>query len=117
MAAPQWAGTCPSGEKASAERETSPSVNGLSETGFPHRSQDQEHVESKLVSCGRPCQELICESRRNGKGSGSRAARGIVARGANVIAGYWNDQKTRLSHFETECFARETSLIRFGRYF
>jgi len=36
----------------------------------------------------------------------------LVARGANVMRGYWNDPQTRPSHFETECFARETSDIR-----
>src|SRR3984957_11253493 len=36
---------------------------GLSETGFLTGLEDQEHVESKLLSCGRPCPGLTCASR------------------------------------------------------
>jgi len=46
------AGTCPSGEKASAERETSPMLWDSARPVFLTGLQDQEHVGSKLLSCG-----------------------------------------------------------------
>jgi len=98
MAVLQWRRTLSIGEKASAKRETSP-VLWISETGFLTGLQDQEHVGGKLLSCGRPVQELICESRTKRVGTGSRAHGELVARGANVMRGYWNDVEETLSHF------------------
>ena len=79
---------------------------GLSETGFLTGLEDQEHVEGKLLSCGRPCPgiDLRVED-ETGKEVEVGQHGELVARGANVMRGYWNDPKTRLSHFETECFA------------
>src|SRR6476659_8222746 len=67
-------------------------VYGLSETGFLTGLQDQEHTEERFLSCGRPCPgvdvQVVDES-------GKRVEIGqpgeLVARGANVMQGYWNN--------------------------
>src|SRR5882757_10040062 len=66
-------------------------VYGLSETGFLTGLQDQEHTEDRLLSCGRPCPgvdvQMVDEV-------GKQVANGeLVARGANVMRGYWNNQE------------------------
>jgi long-chain acyl-CoA synthetase len=65
---------------------------GLSETGFLTGLEDQEHVESKLLSCGRPCPGIDLRVEDD---SGKEVEVGqhgeLVARGANVMRGYWND--------------------------
>jgi acyl-CoA synthetase (AMP-forming)/AMP-acid ligase II len=67
-------------------------VYGLSETGFLTGLQDQEHTDERLTSCGRPCPgvdvQVVDESGRQ-VGPGQRGE--LVARGANVTPGYWND--------------------------
>jgi acyl-CoA synthetase (AMP-forming)/AMP-acid ligase II len=65
---------------------------GLSETGFLTGLEDQEHVESKLLSCGRPCPgiDLRVED-ETGKEVEVGQHGELVARGANVMRGYWND--------------------------
>jgi long-chain acyl-CoA synthetase len=72
---------------------------GLSETGFLTGLQDHEHTEDRLTSCGRPCPgvdvRIMDESGRE-LGSGHRGE--LMARGANVMRGYWNDpEETRLA--------------------
>ena len=72
---------------------------GLSETGFLTGLQDHEHTEDRLTSCGRPCPgvdvRIVDESGRE-LGPGHRGE--LVARGANVMRGYWNDpEETRLA--------------------
>jgi len=65
---------------------------GLSETGFLTGLEDQEHVEGKLLSCGRPCPgiDLRVED-ETGKEVEVGQHGELVARGANVMRGYWND--------------------------
>jgi len=65
---------------------------GLSETGFLTGLEDQEHVESKLTSCGRPCPgiDLRVED-ETGKEMEAGQHGELVARGSNVMHGYWND--------------------------
>src|SRR6267142_2085455 len=67
-------------------------VYGLSETGFLTGLQDHEHTEDKLLSCGRPCPGIDL---RVMDPSGKEVEIGepgeLVARGANVMRGYWND--------------------------
>jgi acyl-CoA synthetase (AMP-forming)/AMP-acid ligase II len=67
-------------------------VYGLSETGFLTGLQDQEHTEERLLSCGRPCPgvevQVVDES---GKQLESGGHGELVARGANVMKGYWNN--------------------------
>ena len=54
--------------------------------------QDHEHTEDRLTSCGRPAPaidvRIVDESGRE-VGAGQRGE--LVARGANVMRGYWND--------------------------
>jgi long-chain acyl-CoA synthetase len=67
-------------------------VYGLSETGFLTGLQDQEHTEERLTSCGQPCPGIEV---RVADMSGEPVEAGqhgeLVARGANVTRGYWND--------------------------
>jgi long-chain acyl-CoA synthetase len=74
-------------------------VYGLSETGFLTGLQDHEHTEERLKSCGRPCPGI--ELRVVDK-SGMEVEAGhpgeLVARGANVMRGYWNNpEETKLA--------------------
>ena len=67
-------------------------VYGLSETGFLTGLQDHEHTESRLTSCGRSCLGIDI---RVVDESGKEVAVGqkgeLVARGANIMRGYWNN--------------------------
>jgi acyl-CoA synthetase (AMP-forming)/AMP-acid ligase II len=72
---------------------------GLSETGFLTGLQDHEHTEDRLTSCGRPCPGVDL---RIVDGSGRELGPGdhgeLVARGANVMRGYWNNpEEARLA--------------------
>ncbi len=72
---------------------------GLSETGFLTGLEDQEHVEGKLLSCGRPCPgiDLRVED-ETGKEVEVGQHGELVARGTNVMRGYWNNpQDTALA--------------------
>src|SRR5881394_1820683 len=57
-------------------------VYGLSEAGFLTGLKDDEHTEDKLTSCGRPCMGNEVETGKTGE---------LVARGANIMRGYWNN--------------------------
>jgi long-chain acyl-CoA synthetase len=75
-------------------------VYGLSETGFLTGLQDQEHTDDKLLSCGRPCPgvdvQVVDES---GKQVENGHHGELVARGANVMRGYWNNpEETALAY-------------------
>src|SRR5216684_3981018 len=67
---------------------------GLSETGFLTALLDKEHTPDKLTSCGRPCPGIDV---RVVDPSGTEVSTGqpgeLVARGANVMRGYWNNPK------------------------
>ncbi len=69
-------------------------VYGLSETGFLTGLQDQEHTEDRLLSCGRPCPGVDVQVADE---LGKQVANGhhgeLVARGANVMRGYWNNRE------------------------
>lgn len=81
---------------------------GLSETGFLTGLQDHEHTEEKLLSCGRPCPGIDV---RVVDPSGKQVEVGqpgeLVARGANIMRGYWNNPK------ETQAVFRD-GMIRTG---
>jgi long-chain acyl-CoA synthetase len=72
---------------------------GLSETGFLTGLQDHEHTEDRLASCGRPCPGIdlrIVDDAGRELGPGLRGE--LVARGANVMRGYWNKpEETKLA--------------------
>jgi long-chain acyl-CoA synthetase len=65
---------------------------GSSETGFLTGLLDHEHTENRLLSCGRPCPGIDV---RVVDEAGKELAPGehgeLVARGPNVMGGYWND--------------------------
>ena len=67
-------------------------VYGLSEAGFLTGLFDHEHTEDKLTSCGRPCVgvdvRVVDES---GKELPIGQKGELVARGANIMRGYWNN--------------------------
>ena len=66
-------------------------VYGLSETGFLTGLQDHEHTEDRLLSCGRSCPGIdvrVVDDSGKEVGVGQRGE--LVARGANVMRGYWN---------------------------
>jgi long-chain acyl-CoA synthetase len=72
---------------------------GLSETGFLTALLDNEHTPDKLTSCGRPCPGIDV---RVVDQSGTEVSAGqpgeLVARGANVMRGYWkNPEETTLA--------------------
>jgi long-chain acyl-CoA synthetase len=78
---------------------------GLSETGFLTGLQHQEHVNGKLLSCGRPCPGIDL---RVEDGSGKEVEVGqhgeLVARGANVMRGYWNNPEETVLAFRNGMF-------------
>jgi long-chain acyl-CoA synthetase len=71
-------------------------VYGLSETGFLTGLQDHEHTEDKLMSCGRPCPgvdlQLTDTSGKQVELESGQAGE-LVARGANIMRGYWNNSE------------------------
>jgi long-chain acyl-CoA synthetase len=80
-------------------------VYGLSETGFLTSLQDHEHTEERLESCGRPCPGIDV---RVVDESGKEVAAGhhgeLVARGANVMRGYWNNPEETTRAFRDGLF-------------
>jgi len=80
-------------------------VYGLSETGFLTGLQDQEHTESRLLSCGRPCPGVDVQVMdESSKPSEIGQPGELVARGANVMRGYWNNQKETALAFRDGMF-------------
>ena len=73
---------------------------GLSETGFLTALRDDEHVGRRLTSCGRPAPGIEV---RVVDGSGAEVKAGeageLIARGANVMRGYWNNPKETAQAF------------------
>src|SRR5580704_192542 len=78
---------------------------GLSETGFLTGLEDQDHIESKLLSCGRPCPgiDLRVED-ETGKEVEVGQHGELVARGTNVMRGYWNDPQDTALAFRNGMF-------------
>jgi acyl-CoA synthetase (AMP-forming)/AMP-acid ligase II len=80
-------------------------VYGLSETGFLTGLQDQEHTDDRLLSCGRPCPgvdvQVVDES---GKQVENGHHGELVARGANVMRGYWNNPEETALAFRNGLF-------------
>jgi long-chain acyl-CoA synthetase len=80
-------------------------VYGLSETGFLTGLQDQEHTYDRLLSCGRPCPGIDVQV-VNESGEQVEAGRHgeLVARGANVMRGYWNSPEETAPAFRNGLF-------------
>jgi len=65
---------------------------GLSESGFLTGLQDQEHTDDRLLSCGRPCPGIdLRVTDDSGKPVEVGQSGELVARGANIMPGYWNN--------------------------
>ncbi len=80
-------------------------VYGLSETGFLTGLQDQEHTEDRLLSCGRPCPGIelqVVDGAGKEVDPGSHGE--LVARGANVMRGYWNKPEETANAFRDGFF-------------
>jgi acyl-CoA synthetase (AMP-forming)/AMP-acid ligase II len=72
---------------------------GLSEAGFLTGLKDHEHTENRLTSCGRTCpgidMRVVDESGKELEAGGHGE---MVARGANVMSGYWEKpEETKLA--------------------
>jgi acyl-CoA synthetase (AMP-forming)/AMP-acid ligase II len=80
-------------------------VYGLSETGFLTGLLDHEHTEDKLTSCGRPCvgvEVRVVDDSGNEIQTGQKGE--LVARGANIMRGYWNNPDETKSAFRNGFF-------------
>jgi long-chain acyl-CoA synthetase len=78
---------------------------GLTEAGFLTGLEDHEHTEDKLLSCGRPCPGIdvrIIDESGNEVDVGQPGE--LVARGANVMHGYWNNANETKSAFRNGMF-------------
>ena len=80
-------------------------VYGLSETGPLTGLQNHEHTETRLMSCGRTCPGVDL---RVVDGSGREVDAGqpgeLVARGANIMCGYWNNPEENVDVFRDGMF-------------
>jgi len=80
-------------------------VYGLSETGYLTGLQDEEHIEGRLMSCGRPgpgVEVQVTDESGREVPAGQRGE--LVARGANVMRGYWNDPEDTAAAFRNGFF-------------
>ena len=80
-------------------------VYGLSETGFLTGLQDHEHTDDHLISCGRPCPgiEVLVTDELGNPVETSKTGE-LVARGANVMSGYWNNERETAAAFRNGFF-------------
>lgn len=77
----------------------------MSETGFLTGLRDNEHTEERLLSCGRPCPGIdvqVVDSA--GKPVAAGRAGELVARGSNVMSGYWNNPEETTRAFQDGMF-------------
>jgi len=80
-------------------------VYGSSETGFLTGLRDQEHIAERLLSCGRPCPGIEVQVTDGGGNQIEPGQTGeLVARGANVMRGYWKLPKETSSAFRNGFF-------------
>jgi long-chain acyl-CoA synthetase len=80
-------------------------VYGLSEAGFLTGLLDHEHTEDKLTSCGRPCLGIdvrVVDS--TGKEVETGQTGELVARGANIMRGYWSNPDETKAAFRNGFF-------------
>jgi long-chain acyl-CoA synthetase len=80
-------------------------VYGLSEAGFLTGLKDDEHTEDKLTSCGRPCLGIdlrVVDPTGNEVETGQTGE--LVARGANIMHGYWKNPDETKSAFRNGFF-------------
>ena len=80
-------------------------VYGLSETGFLTGLQDEDHTEDKLMSCGRPSPGVDLQvTDMSGKPIEPKQAGELIARGANIMRGYWNNAEETARAFRDGFF-------------
>ena len=80
-------------------------VYGLTETGFLTGLRDVDHTEDRLTSCGRTCPGIdVRVVDQAGKEVEVGKAGELVARGANVMRGYWNDPEETSDAFRDGAF-------------
>jgi acyl-CoA synthetase (AMP-forming)/AMP-acid ligase II len=73
---------------------------GLSETGFLTALRDDEHLGRRLTSCGRPAPGIeVRVVDRSGAEVKAGGAGELIARGANVMRGYWDSPKETAQAF------------------
>jgi long-chain acyl-CoA synthetase len=78
---------------------------GLSETGFLTGLEDRDHVEAKLLSCGRSCPGIDLRVQdETGKEVEVGQHGELVARGPNVMQGYWNNPQESALAFRNGMF-------------
>ena len=80
-------------------------VYGLSETGFLTGLENSEHTDDRLLSCGRPCPGIeiqVTDESGNQVDAGKPGE--LVARGANVMRGYWNNAEETTNAFRHGLF-------------
>jgi acyl-CoA synthetase (AMP-forming)/AMP-acid ligase II len=78
---------------------------GLSEAGFLTALRDNEHTEDRLTSCGRTCPGIdVRVVDESGKEVPTGHSGELVARGANVMRGYWNNPEETALAFRDGLF-------------
>ena len=80
-------------------------VYGLSEAGFLTGLLDHEHTEDKLTSCGRPCLGIdvrVVDPTGNEVETGKTGE--LIARGGNIMRGYWNNPEETKGAFRNGFF-------------
>ena len=80
-------------------------VYGLTETGFLTGLRDAEHTEGRLTSCGRTCPGIdVRVVDESGKEVEVGQSGELVARGADIMRGYWNDPEESSRAFRDGAF-------------
>jgi long-chain acyl-CoA synthetase len=80
-------------------------VYGLSETGYLTGLRDDEHIEGRLMSCGRPGTGIDVQvADESGKEVPAGQRGELLARGPNVMRGYWNDPVDTAAAFRNGFF-------------
>jgi long-chain acyl-CoA synthetase len=80
-------------------------VYGLSETGYLTGLQDHEHRDGRLMSCGQPAPGIDVQiADESGKDVQAGERGELLARGPNVMRGYWNDSEDTAAAFRNGFF-------------
>jgi long-chain acyl-CoA synthetase len=80
-------------------------VYGLTETGFLTGLRDADHTADRLTSCGRSCPGVdVRVVDQSGKEVEMGQPGELVARGANIMRGYWNDPEETSFAFRDGAF-------------
>src|SRR5262245_14120153 len=78
---------------------------GLSESGFLTVLQDHEHTDARLASCGRPCPGIDLKIVDDpGREVPAGQSGELIARGDNVMTGYWHNVEETARAFRNGYF-------------